>query len=779
MIFRYLTFLLLILAATWATPSAGQCEPQWLPGDSAPRFFGSGSPLFASTLWDPDGSGPSPQLLVIGGTASGSGTGTGSVGVYNPSTRQWGTLGTGLVTQVSALAVLADGRLVAGGEAGLVQGYPKSLVAVWDGTEWKSLGLDSHGGYCHDLATLPDGTLVAVGFFEVGEYPSGGYSVAAWNGDTWRHLGDAFPYPAKYDPDTPEPPIVRCVTVLKNGDVVIGGSFLGVGGIDAAVFARWDGAKWNSLGFPNLTSGLSARAIFETSTGDLFVGLWRSQRNDLLYRWDGSSWTVPFATRGQSVDAIAELPNGDIVVGGRIDRVAFPVAGPLATVANIVRWNGTSVSPLAEGVDNTVTSLRLLPGGTLAVIGGFNTAGTEKSPNVALWDNGIWRRPSPGFDAAIHAIAVRPDGTAIAGGVFTRAGDARADRVAQWNGREWSPMGAGLNGTVNALASLPNGDVIAGGSFAASGATSMKSVARWNGAMWSPVGNSLPVTINALAVHPNGMFTAAGYGINNEPARVYQWNGSLWWTLGTGMTGGTVLTLLALPNGHIVAGGTFTAADSTPAFGIALWNHTKWTPLGSGMLRDGNPGSVSDLILEPDGTILAAGHFTTAGGVPANGIARWNGNSWQTVGSSPSYYTNAIALLPDGRIISDASGLLWSWNGAEWISFADPTDGGVEDFAVGPDGTLFAVGSFFSIGGQRNAHFARLGVDPACCPADLDRDDLVSSADFVIFADAYNLLLCADPLMPAACPADLDRSTRVDDDDFMLFVRAYDDGLCP
>lgn len=777
MVNRYLVFVLLGLAALSATPSAGQCEPQWMPGDSAPRFFGSGSPLFASTLWDPDGPGPSPQLLVVGGTVTGGPDGSATLGVYNPVTRKWSTLGNGLLEQVKALAVLPDGRLIAGGVNGFLPGHPKSIVALWDGTAWQSLGLDDAYGWCDDLAVLPDGRLLVVGSFEFGAYPTGGYSVAVWDGDAWKLLGNAFPFNPKYEPDPPPPTIIRCATVLGNGDVVIGGSFIEVGGVAAESLARWDGTRWHSLNIPPALSGGTPRVLFETSKGDLYVG--RSGSDGLLIRWNGSEWSFPFFTRGQGIDAVAELPNGDIVVGGRINRVAFPIAPPLVTVANIVRWNGTSVSPLAEGVDNTVTSLRLLPGGTLAVIGGFNTAGTEKSPNVALWDSGIWRRPSPGFDAAINAIAVRPDGTAIAGGAFTRAGDAHADRVAQWNGREWSPMGAGLNGTVNALASLPNGDVIAGGSFTASGTNSLKSVARWNGAMWSAIGNSLPVTINALAVHRNGMFTAAGYGINNEPARVYQWNGSLWWTLGTGMTGGTVSTLLALPNGHIVAGGTFTAADSTPAFGIALWDHTKWMPLGSGMLRDGNPGSVSDLILEPDGTILAAGPFTTAGGVPANGIARWNGNSWQAVGNSPSFYTNAIALLPDGRIISDASGLLWSWNGKEWTSFADPTDGGVEDCAVGPDGTLFVGGSFFSIGGQRNAHFARFGIDPACCPADLDRDDLVSSADFVIFADAYDLLLCADPLMPAACPADLDRSTRVDDDDFTLFVRAYDDGLCP
>lgn len=65
------------------------------------------------------------------------------------------------------------------------------------------------------------------------------------------------------------------------------------------------------------------------------------------------------------------------------------------------------------------------------------------------------------------------------------------------------------------------------------------------------------------------------------------------------------------------------------------------------------------------------------------------------------------------------------------------------------------------------------------CIGDLDCDGDVDDADFVIFAQAYNLLVCDDPQMPAGCPADFDLSSGVDDEDFILFARSYDDLLCP
>ncbi|MBS0190929.1 MAG: hypothetical protein U0573_03415 [Phycisphaerales bacterium] len=65
------------------------------------------------------------------------------------------------------------------------------------------------------------------------------------------------------------------------------------------------------------------------------------------------------------------------------------------------------------------------------------------------------------------------------------------------------------------------------------------------------------------------------------------------------------------------------------------------------------------------------------------------------------------------------------------------------------------------------------------CVGDLNNDGLVDDADFVLFANAYNLLMCDDPTMPYPCPADFNSDGMVDDSDFVLFVNGYDALLCP
>ena len=62
------------------------------------------------------------------------------------------------------------------------------------------------------------------------------------------------------------------------------------------------------------------------------------------------------------------------------------------------------------------------------------------------------------------------------------------------------------------------------------------------------------------------------------------------------------------------------------------------------------------------------------------------------------------------------------------------------------------------------------------CRADFTCDAAVDDADFVIFVEAYNQLVCS--LTPIGCPADLNDDDFVDDSDFVLFVAAYNNLLC-
>ena len=70
-----------------------------------------------------------------------------------------------------------------------------------------------------------------------------------------------------------------------------------------------------------------------------------------------------------------------------------------------------------------------------------------------------------------------------------------------------------------------------------------------------------------------------------------------------------------------------------------------WSALGSGMYSP-----VRTLVVDIAGNLYAGGKFTSAGGVSAKYIAKWNGTTWSALGSGMAgydYYTSVYALSFD------------------------------------------------------------------------------------------------------------------------------------
>ena len=63
---------------------------------------------------------------------------------------------------------------------------------------------------------------------------------------------------------------MRAITVLPNGDVVVGGSFLQVGGVTTQGIGRWDGATWSRLGATGIAGAVAGFAV--DAYGALAVG---------------------------------------------------------------------------------------------------------------------------------------------------------------------------------------------------------------------------------------------------------------------------------------------------------------------------------------------------------------------------------------------------------------------------------------------------------------------------------------------------------------------------
>jgi hypothetical protein len=211
--------------------------------------------------------------------------------------------------------------------------------------------------------------------------------------------------------------------------------------------------------------------------------------------------------------------------------------------------------------------------------------------------------------------------------------------------------------------------------------------------------------------------TAGGVTVNG----IAKWNGSSWSALGSGVIG-TVNALAVYDDGAgpaLYAGGSFASAGGVAASRIAKWDGSSWSALGGGITTG---ALVYALTVFDDGggpALYAGGAFTGAGGVSANHVARWDGSSWSPLGSGVSGFRPSIralaayddggpALYVGGRSRARAAERRRIALMPELVKPGSPVSG-VLALTVHDDGgpALFAGGTFTTMGGIAANRIAR------------------------------------------------------------------------
>ena len=309
------------------------------------------------------------------------------------------------------------------------------------------------------------------------------------------------------------------------------------------------------------------------------------------------SWSDVGGGVGDFVNAMT-VYNGELIVGGRFTNAGGVPANYIAA------WNGTSWHALGSGTDGWVNALTVYNGELIAG-GGFSTAGGVTASNIARWDGTAWQDVSGGTNAQVAALTVY-NNQLIAGGYFTDAEGIAVNYIGAWDNNGWYPLGSGMGGSQGQVMTL---DVYAGELIAA------------------------------------GFFTSAG---GNPSSHIAKWNGTSWSTLGTGIT--WIVYSLCNFNNTLIAGGYYTNAGGINANSIAAWDGSSWSALGSGMGATGVGYDYVFGLATYNGSLFAGGMYLTAGGVTANGIAKWDGNQWYDLnggvwfGGSNAYGVNALAV---------------------------------------------------------------------------------------------------------------------------------------
>ncbi len=621
------------------------------------------------------------------------------------------------------------------------------------GDRWQGFGGLSGGcdGNVRDILRAPDGQI----------YLAGGFRSCN---------GVAAPGVARFDPATSTfHPLGEGIsgTILElewfNGELLVGGMYLQDSG---HAVLRWDGSSWLPL-VPGVDGEFSPPTVHSMKVvdghlvvGGSFLHVGGAQVNRVA-RWNGTAWTgyasgvgVPFGDPSTLVQAIVQF-NGELVVAGKF------ISGP-EWVINVARWDGAAWRSMGQGLSGFVKDL-LVDGDGLVAAGGFGPTAYQ----VQRWDGSTWTPLSPtptaGFDLPVEALEMYA-GSILALGLFKQFDGAPIDGLARWTGSTWVEFpGAGAipSGGGEALLSVED-QLYVGAAFLDSAARGLHNVSRWADDGWHRLGDAeghgLEADVKTL-IERDGRILATGNfqraGDRATPG-IAEWDGLGWRRLGeAGGAPGVGIRAVEVVDGVVYASGDFMLAGQPIAGEIMRWSGGEWEPLGGGV--DGQVWAISEF----QGDVVVAGSFESAGGAPIRAVARWDGQGWaplldaqggglgpndfvrsmvvwgnrlivagyiNSVAGSPAYdlaawdgsawtalpagawnspYQVSLAVWNNDLYVTSPTGQLLRLSGSSWVPLLSWPDEGVHSIA-GVGDALYLGGSFTNLAGSGANRLARL-----------------------------------------------------------------------
>jgi len=331
------------------------------------------------------------------------------------------------------------------------------------------------------------------------------------------------------------------------------------------------------------------------------------------------------------VQAIAVQPDGKILIGGNFSAVGGGTG--LATVRNgIARLNadGTVDLTFDPGANKVVYALvvqpdgKILVGGDFSMLGGGGSGITMRNALGRLNADGSLDTFNPGASKLsgvpiVYSMALQPDGRVVVGGYFTGLGGGSGATARNYLGRINADgsldtlFDPGSTFYVNALALQADGKILVGGDFiglgGGTGLTSLLHIGRLNsdGSVDATFNPGTEAEVHTLGVQADGKILAAGYfkwigGAGNPDTRsVRNYIGRINpdGSVDAGFNAGAdniVDAVLIQPDGGIVAGGHFASVSGGDGTGVADVGIARFPTTGP---------AIQTLTLTGDGTIEA------------------------------------------------------------------------------------------------------------------------------------------------------------------------------
>ena len=319
----------------------------------------------------------------------------------------------------------------------------------------------------------------------------------------------------------------------------------------------------------------------------------------------------------------------------------------------------------------------------------------------------------PGVDPSPWVLFYDDDDSLLyAGGNFDFfTGGIPANRISKWNGNGWDTLTSGVNdgGTIRDIVSFKD-TIFVAGTYSEIGGIVSKGLAKWDGNFWNYVGdfttNQGYGSVFSLETHNGSLYIGGGFtSLNGLPVNgLVRYDGVSFFTYPILDPGSPTITSICFYNGELYVGGNFNPGGGKND--IAKWDGNSWVSVGGGF--SGGNTVVDDMVVY-NGELYVSGHFLTLYGDPGNLIAKWDGTNWNSVGlglDGGNCYDMEIfnnELYVGGSLFS-AGGTpvnnIAKWDGNIWHNIGANFSHAVTCLETKDSSTLIIGGGFLAVNGD-------------------------------------------------------------------------------
>lgn len=597
--------------------------------------------------------------------------------------------GEGFGYYVHSIVVQSDGKILVGGAFSTYQGITSNRIIRLnpDGSIDPTFNIGSgFNDVVRSIALQADGKILVGGDFTnyqgVNEYKLIRLNTDGSKDDSFvtgtGFSGTAISYG------------VRSIVVQTDGKVVVGGNFTTYKGLSQKSIIRLnvDGSKDISFaigtGFNDGVYSIALQTDGKLVVGGAFTSYRGVAENRIIrLNSDGVKDTTFITGTGfvNNVYSIVLQADGKLILGGDFTYYKWMPENRIVRLNSDGNKDTTFNS--GTGFDNVVRSVVMQSNGNVLVGGVFAYfKDVDENRIIRLNSDGSKETSfdfATGFNRTVYAIATQADDKILAGGVFTTYKGSAEKYLIRLNpdGSKDNSFstGAGFNSFVSSIVVQPDGKIIVGGSFTSYKGLTENRIIRLNpdGSKDTSFvsGTGFDGGVTAIVLQPDGKLLMKG-GFSSYQGVTANWiirlnpDGSkdASFTTGTGFNDNPDCIALQ-SDGKIVVGGGFLWYQGAAENKIIRLN-PDGSKDNSFVVGAGFNNDVNSIALQPDGKILAGGHFTSYQGVTNNKIVRLNPDgsidaSFNS-GTGFDFYVHSIAVKPDGKIL--IGGTFTSYQGA-------------------------------------------------------------------------------------------------------------------